>query len=221
MSTVATQSPPSSNEENRVADYFAVVGIDEELINECLVQYLLPSNTVFDISFETKILDFYPSSFSSSAASESSLTSESSSSTSFLDNIVAHSSITIPEGIEYFCFPDGIHFSFSCFSPENHSFIHTSESGTRLIGCCLIFYEEVSASLYEILESHGLIDSHHVGQSVFLPKAIVLISRYPFITAFEQFLSSLYHLSQSTTNTIPLERYICNFIDDVPAPHPG
>lgn len=176
--------------DNRVAEYFCVSGLDELLFSECLAAYFNPNDTIYKLSFEPKILQSYP---------------------------LSENNPSFPEGIEYFCFPDGLYLRTQKLEIENHSFIHTSEDGSRLIGCTLVFYEELESKLHEILVSNGILDPQEV---VYAPKAICVISQWPFITAFKTFLLSIFELS-NTTSSIPLERYICNFIDDVPIPPPG
>lgn len=170
----------------KVADFFAVIGLDESLCSECLSEYLTDNNTIYQVPFESRVIDHYPN-----------------------DELLLN---PIPEGIEYFCFPDGIHLMSEQPPPQSHSFIHTSEDGSRLVGCALVFYEEVDDSVRQLLS---------VSDVVFLPKAICLLSQRPFITSFKQFLHHLYSLTKSKDLTIPIERFICNFIDDVPSPPPG
>jgi hypothetical protein len=54
----------------------------------------------------------------------------------------------------------------------------------------------------------------------FEKKTICLISRYPFWSAFRQFLSHLHILSGSSSE-LPLERYISHLLLSVPLPKPG
>lgn len=58
------------------------------------------------------------------------------------------------------------------------------------------------------------------GGRVFAPKCLCLLSKYPFVEASRTWLLQLYRLSCSPTR-IPLERYICNFLLEVPTPVPG
>ena len=47
----------------------------------------------------------------------------------------------LPEGIPLFCFPTGVQLIEYMKSPTFHTFVHTSEGGSRLLGCCLTFYK--------------------------------------------------------------------------------
>jgi DENN (AEX-3) domain len=49
-----------------------------------------------------------------------------------------------------------------------------------------------------------------------IPKCICIISKWSFVYSFQEVLGQLYLMS-SRDNYLPLERYICNFIDDVPS----
>ena len=55
---------------------------------------------------------------------------------------------------------------------------------------------------------------------LFLPKALVLVSHYPFHAEFLQSLKNLYHISLVEA-PLPIERYICNLVEEVPLPPKG
>ena len=60
--------------------------------------------------------------------------------------------------------------------------------------------------------------------TVWLPKAICVLSHYPFYNSFLIFLDTIYRISNSPQNDVPLERYISHFFHSVPLPlvgHPG
>jgi pentatricopeptide repeat protein len=58
-------------------------------------------------------------------------------------------------------------------------------------------------------------------KEVYLPKCLVLLSFYQYLTAFREFLTQLNRLSKMGEMTLPVERYICNFCAEIPAPAPG
>ena len=60
-----------------------------------------------------------------------------------------------------------------------------------------------------------------IEREVYLPKCLVLLSSYPYLMAFREYLTQLYRLSRLGEMTIPLERYITNFCSELPAPPPG
>lgn len=58
-------------------------------------------------------------------------------------------------------------------------------------------------------------------REVFLPKCLVLLSGYPYLVAFREYLTQLHRLSKMGEMTLPIERYITNFCAEIPAPPPG
>ena len=55
---------------------------------------------------------------------------------------------------------------------------------------------------------------------VYMPKCLVLLSLYPFFDLFRTYLRTLYRISLSE-GPLPMERYISNFIREVPLPPQG
>ncbi len=112
--------------------------------------------------------------------------------------------------------------------PTFHSFVHTSENGNRILGCCLTFYERISSSQVSELKNymHTMeYSKSHIDaldtKTLYMPRCICLISHWPFASSFKQVLAGLYKIVRSPSSGIPIERYICNFIDDVPSPPAG
>jgi len=58
-------------------------------------------------------------------------------------------------------------------------------------------------------------------EKVYLPKCLVILSTYPYLAAFREYLTQLNRLSKSGEMTLPIERYITNFCSEIPAPPPG
>lgn len=101
-------------------------------------------------------------------------------------------------------------------TPTFFSFILTNEQGNRVYGACLTMYEPLPKHLKEKLEpSYNIKEANILG-----PKALCIISCYSFISQYKEILKQLYrlHLSHSA---IPIERYICNFTDEIPTPAKG
>lgn len=100
-----------------------------------------------------------------------------------------------------------------------HSFVHTSDDGSHILGCCLTVYEPITTEQLKSLKNSNLIgDIENIDDvRLYLPKCICIISTWPFVPAFKKFLLSL-HVISTSESKIPIERYICNIIDDVPAP---
>ena len=129
--------------------------------------------------------------------------------------------------------------------PKVHHFVLTDEQGKRFYGTCLTFYEEC-----ECMSSIGGADNDEIssrskkkknlsprrlmkksgnggsqkqdGTKRYLPQVLCIISSYPYLTAFREYLSQLWRLA-TTTNlmTAPIERYVLNICSEIPAPPAG
>jgi pentatricopeptide repeat protein len=62
---------------------------------------------------------------------------------------------------------------------------------------------------------------HYENHEVYLPKCLVLLSGYPYLAAFREYLTQIHRLSKMGEMILPIERYICNFCAEIPAPPPG
>ena len=137
-----------------------------------------------------------------------------------------HADHRFPDGVTLFCFPNGIQICHEPSNPLFYSFVHTSENGARCMGCCLIFYEQLTDTQFESLknivsETEGIEKAQNLSiNKLYAPRCICLLSHWPFILSFKKILCQFYRFSL-TPSSIPIERYICNFIDDVPAPPAG
>jgi DENN domain-containing protein 5 len=186
----------------RIADYFLVIGTPfDSLIPLPTHDQLVLTNDPLKLAYTPSILDRYP--------------------------LTDHSDVTFPTGLTLFCLPDGLHLVASPKPPIFFSFVQTSDNGSQLIGCCLTFYEELNSSQrqqlnYYLDHNEGSDASSEAMKSIkfYLPKCLCLLSHWPFVSSFKKFLCHIYRLSLSPC-TIPLERYISNFLNDVPAPPPG
>lgn len=205
---------------NGVADHFAVIGFpeiglcdeeiqqiidnEEELVTG--IPQLSGSKLLTAIRLDPRVLDQYP----------------------VIDNKFNNGK-KLPEGMEYFCFPQGLSLHEKSYPPTFHSFVHTSEDGTRMIGCVLAFSEELTSLQYQSINAliTTLNGTYHcsipIPPILHIRKGICLLSRYPFINSFKIFLVTIFNMTKDNgvQNSIPIERFICNFMDDVPAPPPG
>lgn len=138
-----------------------------------------------------------------------------------------------------------IHGTTEYTLPRVHHFVLTLGCGHKMYGTCLTVleeFEEVSdeprsglirlSSNGDGLEvpstpttesirkkSSNLSKSH---QTIYVPKVLCLLSTWPYLTAFREYLSQLYRLAVMTDcMTAPLERYIVNVCCEIPAPPPG
>jgi hypothetical protein len=55
---------------------------------------------------------------------------------------------------------------------------------------------------------------------VYVPKAVCILSHWPFLDAFRQYLTTLYRVSLTPT-PVCIERYVCNLMHEVPVPPQG
>jgi len=102
-------------------------------------------------------------------------------------------------------------------SPKFFSFILTDQEGGRMCCSCLIIKESpIYPNIIEPLKAFNITNP----KQFFVPKAICLISHYSFVDAFKTFLKSLFSIQFSKT-PIPIERYICNFVNEIPVPDKG
>jgi len=127
--------------------------------------------------------------------------------------------------------------------PKIHHFVLTDELGRRIYGTCLTIWEECTGSGgnggYDahadrnikkknlsprrlMKKSSGGGSGQKFGAKRFLPQVLCIISSYPYLTAFREYLSQLWRLA-TTTNlmTAPIERYVLNICSEIPAPPAG
>jgi DENN (AEX-3) domain len=109
---------------------------------------------------------------------------------------------------------------------QAHFFAATGGTGRQVYGTCLTLWEPYSLKLREKKDANGSSKSNGTSgdgtqRTVFLPKCLVLLSSYPYLAAFREFLTQLNRLSKLGEMTLPIERYIINFCSEIPAPPPG
>jgi DENN (AEX-3) domain/uDENN domain len=189
----------------RVADYFVVVGAGENLKlaidHETPTKKFASDHNHVSLSFQTDIIDRYP--------------------------LEDRTDFPLPDGIQLFCLPNGLE-TCGPHPPTFHSFVHTSEHGAHIMGCCLTIYEPLTEQQKLSVQSYRKFPSSSSDspieveseEELFFPLCLCLISHWPFVSSFKSFLCGLYRISVSKSK-IPLERIICNFIDEVPSPPAG
>ena len=256
----------------RVADYFVVVGAGDTL--RVAVEHDSPSKKTtiesesksglglglglqLQHSYQADIIDRYP--------------------------LEDRTDFALPDGLQLFCLPNGLQIT-GPHPPTFHSFVHTSEHGCHILGCCLTIYEPLTAQQIASIngsndendndtgnnaenngENNGFKINNNINNNenndsnegrnnginsntnnntnnitnnntnkikndiknhdkrynnLFSPLCLCLISHWPFVSSFKSFLCGLYRISLSRSK-IPLERIICNFIDEVPSPPAG
>jgi pentatricopeptide repeat protein len=111
-----------------------------------------------------------------------------------------------------------------CFkqSPTHqvHYFVATGGTGKKMYGTCLTLWEPYTIPGRKKKPESGE-DGNSTDHDVFLPKCVVLLSTYPYLMAFREYLTQLNRLSKMGEMTLPIERYITNICLEVPAPPPG
>ena len=93
-----------------------------------------------------------------------------------------------------------------------------------MYGTCLTIYEPYKLPSEQPPESASASTSTAESaptSTFYLPKCICLLSSFPYLIAFREYLIQLQRLISSGEMSIPVERYITNICYEVPAPPPG
>lgn len=146
--------------------------------------------------------------------------------------------IDFPEHVSTFVFPHGCRVSESQQTPTFFTFVLTTSSGCRLYCAALQIYDETmeTTDLAKILlskTSDGSAlpwwlqdkptttqDGRRPPDLLYLPKCLVLVSHYAFFDLWKTFLKQLYRITLAEA-PLPVERYIANFVREVPLPPQG
>jgi len=132
--------------------------------------------------------------------------------------------IEFPDGISLFCHPGGLKLSLGEKLPTFFTFVQTGMDGARMYGYVCTLYEPLRISqikAIELLLGRSLESPEsEKGQTYYAPKSLCLLSVWPFFNEFRQWFQHLYAISLAATS-IPIERYICNFLEEVPCPPAG
>ena len=116
--------------------------------------------------------------------------------------------------------------------PRVHHFVLTNDKGRKIYGTCLTVFEEyvppsdAPVRAHQIHEDSGERDIEvtmsEENMTLYLPRCLCIMSIWPYMSAFREYLAQLYRLATSTNcMTVPLERYIMNICTEIPAPPPG
>jgi pentatricopeptide repeat protein len=155
--------------------------------------------------------------------------------------LIDHEDNPLNPMILQFCYPSGevIEPTTDYSMPRVHHFVLTNEKGRKLYGTCLTILEEyVPSNINDpwLLQqrTNTTTRTEHNGVEVFsnctsekkpafyLPKVLCILSTWPYLTAFREYLAQFYRLA-TTTNlmTAPIERFVVNLVSEIPAPPPG
>lgn len=138
-----------------------------------------------------------------------------------------------------FCYPhsDVIEPSTTYVMPRIHHYVLTTDKGGKVYGTCLTIHEEYFPSKddpYHLQRNETIhsddaeldievsMDNDGRERVLYIPRVLCLLSTWPYLTAFREYLTQLYRLA-TTTNMMdaPIERYILNLCREIPAPPPG
>uniref|UniRef100_A0A8C2AKE5 DENN/MADD domain containing 5B n=1 Tax=Cyprinus carpio TaxID=7962 RepID=A0A8C2AKE5_CYPCA len=231
MSNIGSGSAPC-----RFAHYFVVCGIDNEtglepdaLAGLCRSIFHNVSNPLFSLilinvlsagenfdqsplkrTFKSKVLAHYPENIECNPFDQ--------------------------DAVNMLCMPKGLSFRTQRDSrtPQFHSFLITREDGSRTYGFVHTFYEEVTSpqicsamqTLHQMHQAEHNASAHNCYDSVrdtlYVSKAMCLITPMPFMHACKRFLSQVHRAVIShQPPPLPLESYIYNILYEVPLPPPG
>ncbi|XP_068081493.1 DENN domain-containing protein Crag isoform X2 [Anabrus simplex] len=138
-----------------------------------------------------------------------------------------HDSFPFPSSVPMFCLPMGS--TVECWPatatqprPVFSTFVLTvSDAAEKVYGSAVTFYERFDKERLLPEQCKELeYDSSSNEKTVNINKCICLLSHWPFFDTFEKFLMFLYAMSCEGSHTVPIERYISHFLDDIPFPSP-
>jgi len=208
----------------RMVDFFCVVGTTGKLErnpnNPREPQDLSKCNSPEDVYFMPGLLDCYPA-------------------------IDSYEDMELPSHLSKFVFPEGCVPKIKQKEPSFFSFVLTLENGSKLYGAALVIYDETieTESIRDIGVSSGYngewpswlkgddntatTDSSTPPKSnvttpeiLYLPKALVVLSHYSFDDVWRSFLKQIYRIS-IVQAPLPIERYVANFVSELPLPPLG
>ena len=117
--------------------------------------------------------------------------------------------------------------------PRVHHFVLTNDKGRKVYGTCLTILEEYEPPSDAPLRAQHLVHGDSGERDIeitvdeqcptlYLPRCVCILSIWPYMNAFREYLAQLYRLA-TTTNCmmVPMERYIMNICMEIPAPPPG
>lgn len=123
-----------------------------------------------------------------------------------------HHGNPLHQSVACFCHPAGIiQLKSKPSMPKIHYFVMTGGRGKQMYGVCLTIHEPFSIK----------VKSSSQNMDMYIPKCICILSAYPYLVAFREYLTQLDRIVRKGDMKIPVERYITNFCAEVPAPPPG
>ncbi len=146
-----------------------------------------------------------------------------------------HSDHPLNPMVSQFCFPEGdeVYPTTEYTMPTVHHFVMTNDKGRKVYGTCLTVYEEYhppkntpweQSPIYPttIGETGIEVSVNTQENQLYIPRCLCILSIWPYVTAFREYLAQLYRLATSTDcMKAPIERYVTNLCMEIPAPPPG
>jgi len=178
---------------NRIAYHFLIFSYGEMEKNPNTSQQ---PRTVFEASFNAVMKDKYPA---------------------------EHQGVDLPpDTVPRLVFPDACKMRKQNPGSEVRKFVLSDNLGRQSYGVSLVFYEQVSWNdLRQLQKAIGPPDKEKKPiKECYAPKAICVLSAWPFFSQFARFLQTLYRISISES-PYPLERFVANFLYRVPVPPRG
>ena len=115
-----------------------------------------------------------------------------------------------------FCFPQELLLVRDPLPPTSHSFVLTKGDGGSVFGFVHTFYER----FVQLLDPATPTDELFHG---YVPKCLVVLSRWPLFTSLPRYLEQLLSYSRTTDalNRVPVECFISQLCYEIPVPQPG
>ncbi|KAG7363292.1 DENN (AEX-3) domain containing protein [Nitzschia inconspicua] len=195
---------------NRLVDHFCVVSSSMQILPGLLKKDLSKLSSPEELFFWPHVSDCYPEQ-------------------------EFYRDMEFPEHLPTFVMPKGCHPVSQPKPPCFYSFVLTMADGERLYGGCLQIYDEhydledlrqtiedsdYTGDLPAFLEATEEDSDDASSDVLFLPKCLILLSHHAFFDLFRSVLLELYQISL-TAAPLPIERYIANFVREVPLPPRG
>merc|ERR1719361_2262321 len=140
----------------------------------------------------------------------------------------------VPSSIFKAEYTSGISFRYPATDYDSvplpgRAFVLTDAEGNKMNGASIVFWERISPmdilsmseTLNQFRKECGESEINSMPGAVYAPKAICLLSHWPFFNQFTTYLETLYRITKTPNAPIPVERYLMNFMHEVPVPPMG
>jgi hypothetical protein len=200
---------------NRLIDYFCVVSSSMQLLPSKSGKKKKQKKVEYSSISSPEALDFWPHI------------------TDCYPPQNTHGDMAYRDHLSSFVMPSGCHPTLDPKPPSFSTFVLTMADGSFLYGGSLQIYDEHvdSEEIKSAMRDSGyegefpgflMQDGQTTNDSdvFFFPKCLVFLSRYAFFDLFRSVLLEIYQISLIAA-PLPIERYISNFVCEVPLPPQG